>query len=304
MSHLRRDEHDSLGPVDLTRERQKASKVHRAVESSMTPSQFTGSHAARIAQATEYAKQQRLAREQSRHVPQKEQAGAHPRARRAQALRHHNQAPLQAQEPDALTVMLATRQKEKTHAQLEIDRAMEELHASEEATLVRRVQIREPVQDPKPIQQSTPGLAKLEAHVMRQDPGRMRRRQQAELEQRAADARRQAQKVADQRKPNWWPRTLMVEPPARPPPSPRTVTAATARLSDIQSRFAAGKQLSEVDTSDAAAIFELHEIWRTNEMRASRHAHVQARPMLQAEPPSRKFRANGDEIAALIVGQA
>jgi hypothetical protein len=98
-------------------------------------------------------------------------------------------------------------------------------------------------------------------------------------------------KAAQSRAPSWWPRSVEVGEPRPRPPSPATVSAANARLTELKAKLEGGEELTDVEMSDAAAIMELRKIWaeRAVEAEAAKEA---ARAV--GAPPShpRTVRAN------------
>ena len=88
-----------------------------------------------------------------------------------------------------------------------------------------------------------------------------------QADQRDADARdaerEQRRASAEARRPSWWPKELKIKPPERRrrPPSPTTVAAADTRLREIRRKLEAGHELSKDEENDAKAILELKQIW-------------------------------------------
>jgi hypothetical protein len=82
-----------------------------------------------------------------------------------------------------------------------------------------------------------------------------------EREEEAVRQMYQAQ--VQSRRPAWWPREMKAVPyqRPRPPPSPTTVAAANARLGEIRQKLELGHQLTANEESDASAILQLKEIW-------------------------------------------
>jgi hypothetical protein len=193
-----------------------------------------------------------------------------------------------------------------------VDRAIAELRRAGKSVRIREEGVRQPgvvSQPPAPLRQRPqpphplPSAASAARYAAYDDQNRSpkadpvaeltRRNRERAMAHEAARAAKQhdVRKAAQSHAPSWWPRSVEVGEPRPRPPSPATVSAANARLTELKAKLEGGEELTDVEMSDAAAIMELRKIWaeRAVEAEAAKEA---ARAV--GAPPShpRTVRAN------------
>lgn len=333
--------HDSLGAVDLAREHQMVRAADAlaaaATQSPPAPAHPTAARArmdaARVAAATEYAREQRAARQQAQKEQQKPTANmAVGRVDNSVAQKAADRAMLGRREMGAPSKLLQPprrQQPKQQHPQQQQQQQQRQLQLPERRWGLPQVQQQDKLPErhkalEKPVEgrrqarfqepEQTTEQRALQERIARQraalglhpDPAlgdRIASHRELQMEAAAEAKRKEAERLAHERAPTWWPREAKrVPPPQRlaRPPSPATVKAADARLRQIWLQIEGGEEISDDEMNDMAAILELKKLWK----QAAEAAEAAEKEKATSELPSllggRPFRANGHEAASLI----